>query len=94
MLKPLGDRVLIRPSDEEEVTSAGIVLPDTARKKPQEGDVLAVGSGRMLDSGERAPISVKVGDVVIYSKYAGTEIKMGGEDLMIIDEDSILVVRD
>jgi len=94
MLKPLGDRVLIRPSDEEEVTSAGIVLPDTARKKPQEGDVLAVGSGRMLDSGERVPISVKVGDVVIYSKYAGTEIKMGGEDLMIIDEDSILVVRD
>ncbi len=94
MLKPLGDRVLIRPSDEEEVTSAGIVLPDTARKKPQEGDVLAVGSGRMLDSGERVPISVKVGDVVIYSKYAGTEIKMAGEDLMIIDEDSILVVRD
>ena len=94
MLKPLGDRVLIRPSDEEEVTSAGIVLPDMARKKPQEGDVLAVGSGRMLDSGERAPISVKVGDVVIYSKYAGTEIKMAGEDLMIIDEDSILVVRD
>ena len=94
MLKPLGDRVLIRPSDEEEVTSAGIVLPDTARKKPQEGDVLAVGSGRMLDSGERVPISVKVGDVVIYSKYAGTEIKMGGEDLIIIDEDSILVVRD
>lgn len=94
MLKPLGDRVLIRPSEEEEVTSAGIVLPDTARKKPQEGEVLAVGSGRMLDSGERAPISVKVGDTVIYSKYAGTELKVGGKDLMIIDEDSILVVRD
>ena len=94
MLKPLGDRVLIRPSDEEEVTSSGIVLPDMARKKPQEGEVLAVGSGRMLDSGERAPIYVKVGDVVIYSKYAGTEVKVGGKDLMIIDEDSILVVRD
>jgi len=94
MLKPLGDRVLIRPSEEEEVTSAGIVLPDTARKRPQEGEVLAVGSGRMLDSGERVPINVKVGDVVIYSKYAGTEVKLGGEDMMIIDEDSILVVRD
>ena len=94
MLKPLGDRVVIRPSDEEEVTSSGIVLPDMARKKPQEGEVLAVGSGRLLDSGERAPISVKVGDVVIYSKYAGTEVKVGGQDLMIIDEDSILVVRD
>ncbi len=94
MLKPLGDRVLVRPSEEEQIAAGGIVLPDTAQKKPQEGEVLAVGSGRMLDSGTRVPVALKVGDTVIYSKYAGTEVKAGGEDLLLIDEDSILAVRD
>jgi len=94
MLKPLGDRVLVRPCDGEEQTTGGIFLPDTARKKPQEGEVLAVGPGRVTKKGERAPIAVNVGDTVIYSKWAGTEIKVDGEDLMLIDEDSILAIRE
>lgn len=94
MLKPLGDRVLVRPSEGEEQTTGGIFLPDTARKKPQEGEVLAVGPGRVTKKGERAPIAVNVGDTVIYSKWAGTEIKVDGEDLMLIDEDSILAIRE
>jgi chaperonin GroES len=94
MLKPLGDRVLVRPSEGESQTGSGIVLPDTARKRPTEGTVLAVGSGRISKSGERVPISVAVGDTVIYSKYAGTEIAVDDEDLMMIDEDSILAVRE
>lgn len=94
MLKPLGDRVLVRPSEEEERTAGGILLPDTARKKPQEGKVLAVGSGKLLDSGKRVPLPIKVGDVVVYSKYAGTEVRVKGEELVILDEDSILAVRE
>jgi chaperonin GroES len=94
MLKPLGDRVLVRPSEGEEQTTGGIFLPDTARKKPQEGEVLAVGPGRVTKKGERAPIAVNVGDTVIYSKWAGTEIRVDGEDLMLIDEDSILAIRE
>jgi chaperonin GroES len=94
MLKPLGDRVVVRPSEEEERTAGGIVLPDTARKKPQEGKVLAVGSGRVLKDGKRAALSVKVGDTVVYSKYAGTEVRVDSEDLVILDEDSILAVRE
>jgi chaperonin GroES len=94
MLKPLGDRVLVRPSEEEERTAGGIVLPDTARKKPQEGKVLAVGSGRVLKDGKRAAVSVKVGDTVVYSKYAGTEVRVDSEDLVVLDEDSILAVRE
>jgi chaperonin GroES len=94
MLKPLGDRVLVRPSEEEERTAGGIVLPDTARKKPQEGKVLAVGSGRVLKDGKRAAVSVKVGDRVVYSKYAGTEVRVDSEDVVVLDEDSILAVRE
>ena len=94
MLQPLADRVLVRPSEEEERTAGGIMLPDSARKRPQEGKVLAVGAGRALKDGKRIAPPVKVGDVVIYSKYAGTEVKVEGEDLVILDEDSILAVRE
>jgi chaperonin GroES len=94
MLKPLGDRVVVRPSEEEERTAGGIVIPDRARKKPQEGKVLAVGSGRVLKDGRRAEMSVKVGDTVVYSKYAGTEVTVDSEDLVLLDEDSILAVRE
>lgn len=94
MLQPLGDRVLVRPSEEEERTAGGIMLPDTARKRPQEGKVLAVGAGRALKDGKRVALSVKVGETVVYSKYAGTEVKVEGDDLVMLDEDSILAVRE
>jgi len=94
MLQPLGDRVLVRPSEEEERSAGGIMLPDTARKRPQEGKVLAVGAGRALKDGKRVALSVKVGETVVYSKYAGTEVKVEGDDLVILDEDSILAVRE
>ena len=94
MLQPLGDRVLVRPSEKEERTAGGIMLPDSARKRPQEGKVLAVGAGRALKDGKRVALSVKVGDIVVYSKYAGTEVKVDGDDLVILDEDSILAVRE
>jgi len=94
MLKPLGDHVLVRPSEAEERTRGGIVLPDAAQKKPMEGEVLAVGSGKLLDSGKRVPTSVKVGDIVVYSKYAGTEVTVKDEKLMILEEDTILAVRE
>ncbi|MCJ7749754.1 MAG: co-chaperone GroES [Armatimonadetes bacterium] len=94
MLKPLGDRVLVRPSKGAEQTASGIVLPDNARKKPTEGEVLALGSGRILDNGRRVPISLKEGDTVIYAKYAGSEVTIEEEDLILIDEDSILAVRE
>jgi len=92
-IKPLGDRVLIKQIDSEEVTKGGIVLPDTAKEKPQEGEVLAVGPGKMLDNGQRAPMEVKVGDRVLFAKYAGSEIKQGGEEYMILNsERDILAV--
>lgn len=94
MLKPLGDRVIIRPSAEEEKTKGGIFLPDTARDKPTEGDVVAVGPGRRLKDGGFAPLGVKVGDRVIHSKYAGTEIKDGKDELVIVDADSVLAIID
>ena len=93
MLQPRGDRVLLRPRKGEEMTVGGIVLPEVARKRPQEGEVVAVGSGRVLKNGGRAPHSVKPGDVVIYSKYAGTEVKVEGEKLVILEEDSLLAVK-
>lgn len=89
-LKPLGDRVLIKPSAKEEVTKSGIVLPDTAREKPQEGTVIAVGPGRIGDDGKRMPMDVKEGDKVIYAKYAGTEIKLDGDEYLILSEKDIL----
>ncbi len=91
-LKPLGDKVVIKVTEAEEKTSSGIYLPDSAKKKPQEGEVVAVGSGRTLDSGERNELSVKVGDKVLFSKYGGNEVSVEGEDLMILDEDQIYAV--
>ena len=86
-IKPLGDRVVIKQIDSEEVTKGGIVLPDTAKEKPQEGEILAVGPGKMLDNGERAPMEVAVGDRVLFAKYAGTEVKQGGEEFMILNSE-------
>ncbi|HUT75238.1 MAG TPA: co-chaperone GroES [Armatimonadota bacterium] len=93
LIQPLGEKVVVKPGPEEEKTATGIVLPDTAKKKPQEGEVVAVGSGKLLDNGQRAPMQVKVGDTVIYSKYGGTEVQVDGTDYMILDEDSILAVK-
>ncbi len=88
---PLGDRIVVKPlEDEEETTGGGIIIPDTAKEKPQEGEIVAVGPGKLLDSGERQAPSVAVGDKVLYGKYSGTEIKSGGEDLLIVREDDIL----
>ncbi len=86
-IKPLGGRVLIKVIAYEEVTRGGIVLPDSAKEKPQQGEVIAVGPGRILDDGSRAPMDVKVGDVVIYAKYAGSEVKALDEDMLILDVD-------
>ncbi|HOB89105.1 MAG: co-chaperone GroES [Bacillota bacterium] len=93
MIKPLEDRVVVKPSTEEERTKGGIVLPDTAKERPQEGEVMAVGPGRLLDSGERAPMDVKVGDKVIFAKYGGTEIKIDGEEYIILRQSDILAIR-
>jgi chaperonin GroES len=91
-LRPLGDRVVIQPTPREEMTKSGIVLPDTAKEKPQEGSVLAVGPGRILDDGKREPIDVKKGDKVLYAKYAGTEFKIDGDELLIVSQKDILAV--
>ncbi len=91
-LKPLGDRVLIKPSAKEEVTKSGIVLPDTAKEKPQEGTVIAVGPGRLGEDGKRIAPEVKEGNKVIYAKYAGTEIKLDGEEYLILSEKDILAI--
>lgn len=91
-LKPLGDRVIIKVLEKEEKTSAGIVLPDKAKEKPQEGEVMAVGPGRILDDGTRIQMDVKEGDKIVYSKYAGTEIKIDGEEYLILRQDDILGV--
>lgn len=89
-LKPLDDRVVIRPVDAEETTSGGIVLPDAAKEKPQRGKVLAVGPGRLLESGDRVAISVVVGDEVLFSKYGGTDIEVDGQEVKILRESDIL----
>lgn len=94
MIRPLGEKVVVKPGEEEETTAGGIVLPDTAKKKPQEGEVVAVGAGRLLDNGERQPPEVKLGDTVVYSKYGGTEITLSGVDYVILDEDSILAIKE
>lgn len=93
-IKPLGDKVLVQPSVSQETTAGGIVLPDTAKERPQEGTVVAVGPGRTLDSGEQVKINVKEGDLVIYSKYGGTEIKLDGTEYLILDESSLLAVKE
>ena len=92
-IRPLGDKVVVKVSEEEEKTSGGIILPDTARKKPQEGKVVAVGPGKLLDDGKRAPMNVKVGEIVVFAKYGGTEITVDDEELVILDEDSIYAVK-
>jgi len=91
-LRPLGDRVVIQPSAREEMTKSGIVLPDTAKEKPQEGTILAAGPGRILDDGKREAMDVKSGDKVLYAKYAGTEFKVDGEELLIVSQKDILAI--
>ena len=91
-LRPLGDRVVIEPIPREDMTKSGIVLPDTAKEKPQEGKVIAVGPGKTLDDGKREAIDVKTGDKVLYAKYAGTEFKLDGEDLLIVSQKDILAI--
>jgi chaperonin GroES len=91
-LKPLGDRVIVKPKPKDEMTRSGIVLPDTASEKPQEGEVLSVGPGRRLDSGKRVDMEVNKGDTVLFAKYAGTEVKLDGEDYLVIRESDLLAV--
>lgn len=92
MLKPLGDRIVIEQVETEEKTASGIVLPDSAKEKPQEGKVVAVGTGRVLDNGQRVAPEVKVGDRIIFSKYAGTEVKHDGKEYLILRESDILAI--
>ena len=91
-LKPLGDRLVVEPVEKEERTASGIILPETAKEKPQEGTVLAAGPGRTDDDGKRIPMDVKVGDVVLYAKYAGTEVKIDDRKLLILKESDILAI--
>lgn len=93
-LKPLGDRVVVKVIEEEERTAGGIVLPDTAKEKPQKGEVIAVGSGKLLDNGERVPLEVKVGDRIIFAKYGGTEVKVNGTEYLILRENDILAIAE
>ena len=90
MIKPLGDRVVIRVLEQEEKTASGIFLPDTAKEKPSQGEVIAVGTGKLQDNGTRTPVEVSVGDKIIFSKYAGTEVKYDGVDYLIVSERDIL----
>jgi chaperonin GroES len=92
-LQPLGDRLVVRPIEREEMTKGGIVLPDTAKEKPQEGEILAIGPGRLSDDGKRIAMDVKIGDTVIYAKYGGTEIKIENEELVILRESDILAKK-
>ncbi|GAB4434388.1 MAG: co-chaperone GroES [bacterium] len=89
-VRPLHDRVLVKRVQEEEKTKSGIIIPDTAKEKPQEGEVVAVGNGKILENGQKVPMDVKVGDKVIFSKYAGNEIKIDGEEYLIMREEDIL----
>jgi len=91
-VKPLDDRVVIEVLEAESVTSGGIVLPDSAKEKPQKGEVVAVGPGRQLESGERAPLAVRVGDVVLFSRYGGDEVEVEGKDCRIMREEDILAI--
>ena len=92
-LEPLADRLVVKPIEKEEVTKGGIILPDTVKEKPQEGEVVAIGPGRMSDEGKRIDMDVKVGDIVVYAKYGGTEIKVENEDLIILRESDILAKK-
>ena len=92
-LEPLGDRNVVKPVAKEEVTKGGIVLPDTAKEKPQEGEVVAVGPGRVTEEGNRIPLDVKKGDTIVYPKYSGTELKVDGEEYLIMRESEVLAKR-
>ena len=92
MIKPLGDRVVIEVSEGDVKTASGIVVPDTAKERPQKGTVVAVGTGKLLDNGQKAAMEVKVGDAVIFSKYSGSEVKVDGKDYLIVRESDILAV--
>ncbi len=92
-LQPLADRVLVKPVEKEEMTKSGIYLPDTAKEKPQEGEIIAVGPGKLTDEGKRIPMDLKAGDRVIYAKYGGTEIKVDDEELIILRESDILAKK-
>ena len=92
-LEPLGDRLVVKPMEREEKTKSGIVLPDTVKERPQEGEVIAAGPGRMTDDGNRIAMDVKKGDIVVYAKYGGTEIKIDEEDLIILRESDILAKK-
>jgi len=94
LLKPLGDRIIVKASEAEEVTKGGIVLPDTAKEKPREGEVVAVGPGKVSESGALIPIEVKVGDKVMYAKYGGTEVKIGGEEYVILRQEDVLAISE
>jgi chaperonin GroES len=91
-IKPLEDRIVVQTNEAETTTASGIVIPDTAKEKPQEGTVLAVGPGRVDDNGNRIPLDVAVGDVVLYSKYGGTEVRYGGEDYLVLSARDVLAV--
>ena len=91
-IRPLGDRVLVRPTQREEVTKSGIVLPDTAKEKPQRGEVIAVGAGKINEDGSRQPVDVKAGDQVLFAKYAGTELKIEDDEFLILSEKDILAI--
>ena len=91
-IKPLEDRIVIRSLEAEQTTASGLVIPDTAKEKPQEGEVLAVGPGRIDDKGNRVPLDIAVGDKVIYSKYGGTEVKHGGEEFLILSARDVLAI--
>ena len=92
-LQPLADRIVVKPIEREEVTRGGIVLPDTIKERPQEGKILAAGPGRLTDDGKRIPMEVKVGDVVVYAKYGGTEIKVDDDELIILNESNVLAKK-
>src|ERR1700749_913176 len=92
VLKPLEDRIVVQPLEAEQVTASGLVIPDTAKEKPQEGKVLAVGPGRFDDKGTRVPVDVQVGDVVLYSKYGGTEVKYSGEEYLVLSARDVLAI--
>jgi chaperonin GroES len=93
-LRQIGDKVVVKPNDSEETSAGGIILPDTAKKRPQEGTVVAVGPGKLLDDGARAKINVAVGDTVVYSKYGGTEVTVEGVEYTILEEDQIYAVKE
>ena len=91
-IRPVGDRVVVKPAQKEEVTKSGLVIPDTAKEKPQEGVVVAVGAGKITEKGDRTPLEVHEGDRVLYAKYGGTEFKLEGEDLLVLRESDILAI--